>query len=212
MALCPEQCADFEIVEIKSSSCKLEYRKTNIRAVGFYKCDVVLPKPLTCANITPLMAPTDPATPTALVFSNELVNVAIGEPVTEERKMSDSRPPENEVVEREITFEDRIKVDVNAAGASAPFADYDFWKDKKEHRYQLNFLFVMANGDLIVPREPDSNQGLSASFDVFINYETLARGGAIEFKRGSLRFQGDPLAFNKPEMNLNDCPAVAGLW
>ena len=208
MGLCPNQCADFNIVEIKAASCKLVYRKMNIKAIGFYKCNVVLPSPLTCANLEPLMTGANKA----LVFSNELVNVSVGEPQVETRKLSDCRPEEEEIVEREITFQDRIKVDVDALGNNSPFADYAFWKDKKDHSAQLNFCFVMCDGSLIVPREKNSLNGLSATFSVFLNYEALSKGGAIEFKQGKLKFLGDPLDFIVPDLNLNDCPALAGLW
>lgn len=215
MATCPSECADFELVEVKSASCRLTYRKTNIRSIGFYKCDITLPSPLTCLNLAPLMLgdPDEtPAVPKSLVFSNELVNVALGEPVFEERKISDCRPAEQEIVSRQITFQDRISVDVDAQGAEAPFLDYDFWKDKRDHKYQLNYVFAMCNGDLVVPREEGSLAGLPGTFDVYINQETLAQGGAIEFKAGSITFQGDPLNFYKPALNLNDCTTVAGLW
>lgn len=212
--ICSSVCADFELVEIKSSACKLQDRKTNIKAVGFYKCDVVLPSPLTCLNIAPLMLgdpEAEPAVPKSLVFSNELVNVTVNDPETEERKISDCRPAEQAVVAREITFQDRIAVNINSAGESAPFADYAFWKEKKQHRYQLNYVFVMCNGDLIVPKDELGNP-LSAVLDAFINYETLTNGGAIEFKQGSLRFLGDPFDFNAPALNLSTCTAVNGLW
>lgn len=208
MGLCPSQCADFDLVEIKAASCKLAYRKMNIKAIGFYKCDVVLPSPLTCVNLEPLMTGTEKS----LVFSNELVNVTIGEPEVETRKISDCRPEEEEIVAREVSFQDRIKVDVTALGAASPFADYAFWKDKKDHSAQLNFVFVMCDGSLIVPREKGSLNGLSATFSMFLNYEALTKGGAIEFKQGKLKFDGDPLDFIIPELNLNDCPALAGLW
>lgn len=215
MALCPTACADFELVEIKSAACTLSYRKTNIRAIGFYKCDLSLPTPLTCMNLAPLMlgdpdADPDPI-PKSLVFSSELVNVTINEPEFEDRKLSDCRPAEREIVAREITFQDRIKVDVDTAGAAAPFQDYVFWKDKRDHRYELNYVFVMCNGDLLVPRDANGD-GIPGTFDVYINFETLTNGGAIEFKQGSIRFLDDPLNFFKPELNLSDCPEVAGLW
>jgi hypothetical protein len=208
MGLCPDQCADFNMVDIKAASCKLVYRKMNIKAIGFYKCNVVLPSPLTCENLEPLMTGDNKA----LVFSNELVNVSVGEPQIEARKLSDCRAEQEEIVEREITFQDKIKVDVNSVGDATPFNDYLFWKDKKDHATQLNFCFVMCDGSLIVPRETNSLNGMSASFNVFLNYEALSKGGAIEFKQGKLKFLGDPLDFIVPELNLSNCETLAGLW
>lgn len=203
MSLCPTNCADFEMVEIKAEACTLEERKNNIRAIGFYKCDLMLPDPLLETSLEELMV-----TNKDLVFSNELVNVQIGEPVFEERKISDCRPAQEFLVEREITFEDRIMVQTS----ENKFLDYDFWQDKVEHSMQLNYVFVMCNGDLIVPRD-ENGHGLKATFRMHISHETLQRGGAVELKVGRLVFQGDPLSFAyKPELNLNDTAAVAGLW
>lgn len=86
MPLCPTECADFTMVEVQAASCEKTYRKSNIRSLGFYKCDTALPTPLTATALADLY------TAGGIVFSNELVNVQIGEPTYEERKLSDCRP------------------------------------------------------------------------------------------------------------------------
>ena len=206
MAICPTACADFDLVEVKSAACKIDYRKVNIRCIGFYKCDVKLPTPMTAVALEALV------TDGALVFSNELVNVTVADPTYEERKLSDSRPAEQEIVERQITFEDRIKVEIPEGATKNLFVDYDFWQNKLDHRNQLNYLFVMANGDLVSPVD-DNGVGLPATFQMHRNFENLTRGGAIEIKAGTLTFQGDPFSMKyKPVINLNTIPALNGKW
>lgn len=205
MSLCPAECADFTMVEVHQASCEMTYRKINIRSIGFYKCDTALPSPLTATALADLY------TAGGIVFSNELVNVQFGEPTYEERKLSDCRPAFEELVEREITFEDRIKVEITGATPNL-FLDYDFWQDKIEHQANLSYVFVMCNGDLVAPVD-DNGFGLQATFRMNLSYEVLSRGGAIEFKAGSLKFLGDPLAMKyKPVINLNTVPELAGKW
>ena len=210
MSLCPTQCAVFDLIEIKEESCKLEQRKANVRALGFYKCDTQLPNPLTEASLIALLAPASPAKPGA-VISNELANVQIGEPQFTQVKISDSRPEIEEIESREITFQDRIKVDVTVL-TSTVFKDYEFWKDKKEHSTMLNYFLVMSDGRVIVPRTENGNSGMAASFGVFLNYETQQGGGGVEFKQGKIKFLGDPFDFVQPDINLNDIPELAGKW
>ncbi|MEG0697577.1 MAG: hypothetical protein RR447_10605, partial [Algoriella sp.] len=199
-------CADFQLVDVKAVACRIEYRKVNIRCLAFYKCDVKLPQPLTSTALEALV------TAGAIVFSNELVNVTVADPTYEERKLSDSRPAEQEIVERQITFEDRIKVEIPDGASKNLFVDYDFWQDKLEHKSQLNYAFVMNNGDLVAPVD-DYGIGLPATFQMHRNFENLSKGGAIEIKAGTLTFQGDPLAMKyKPIINLNEVAALAGKW
>ncbi|MDV7696294.1 hypothetical protein N6B72_05110 [Chryseobacterium soli] len=204
-------CTDFNLVE-NERDCVQEEREANIRSIGFYKSSTVLPNPLTEAAIKELVAPLDPtATPPGLVFSNELANVTLADPQVAERKLSDSRPPVETIESRELTFQDRIGVNVTEA-SKVIFKDYEFWKDKKEHQTILNYVLVMSDGRLIVPRQKNSNAGMPASFNVFLNFEAKNQGGAYEFKQGKLKFLGDPLDFVQPDINLNDIPEIKGKW
>jgi hypothetical protein len=206
----PTDCLDFDLVE-KESNCVQKEREVNIRAIGFYKASTVLPFPLTNDSVKELVVPTDPATKPGLVFSNELANVTLADPQVAERKLSDSRPPVESVESRELTFQDRIAVNVTEV-SKVIFKDYEFWKDKKEHQTVLNYVLVMSDGRLIVPRQPNSNAGMPASFSIFLNLEAKNQGGAYEFKQGKLKFLGDPLDFVQPDINLNDIPEIAGKW
>lgn len=204
-------CVDFDLVE-KDSNCQLEEREVNIRSIGFYKSSTVLPNPLTEAAIKELIAPLDPTTTKpGLVFSNELASVTLGDPQIAERKISDSRPPTEAVESREITFQDKIAVNVTEA-SKLIFKDYEFWKDKKEHSTVLNYVIAMSDGRLIVPREKNSNAGMPASFSMFLNFEAKNQGGAYEFKQGKIKFLGDPVDFIQPDINLNDIPEIKGKW
>jgi len=201
---CPSECADFEQVEITSASCQPTFRYNSIKRLGFSKCNVVLPSPLTCLNLPALFAAKD------IVVSNPLFNVVIGEPNVESRQISDCAPPQDYVTTRDVTFEDRIAVDVDINGDEAKFLDWSFWKDKNEHSGSLNYFFIMCDGSIIVPRAKNSLNGLAASFRSYLNFEKVTDGhGAIEFKAGKVTFLGDPFDFTAPELNLNDCPELA---
>lgn len=208
---CPSACADFTLTEVTKADCEIAYRKINIKSLAFYKCDVKLPSPMTAEAFETLYESG------AIVFSNELVNVSISEPVYEERKLSDTRPADQEIVERQITFEDRIKVVIPevTGSPSTPanlFADYDFWQNKLDHKTSLNYGFVMSNGDFVAPVD-ENGFGLRASFQMHRNFENLTRGGAIEIKAGTLTFLGDPLAMKyKPLLNLTDVSSLDGKW
>ncbi|ROI05455.1 hypothetical protein EGI16_03450 [Chryseobacterium sp. G0240] len=211
MAITPSNCQDFDLVP-KESDCTIEEREVNIRSIGFYKSSTVLPYPLTAAALKELIAPADPATTKpGLVFSNELANVTFADPQVAERKVSDSRPPIEAIESREVTFQDRIAVNVTEA-SKIIFKDYEFWKDKKEHSTVLNYVFAMSDGRLIVPRQQNSLAGMSASFSMFLNFEAKNQGGAYEFKQGKIKFLGDPLDFVQPDINLNDIPEIKGMW
>ena len=221
MPVIPTDCTNYDLEEVKNDACEQEAREVNIRSIGFYKASAVLPNPLTKAAIIALMNPApipgegpedEPTIPKkGLVFSNELVNVTLGEPNLVQRKLSDSRPAQEVVESREITFQDRLKVN-KTVGEQTEFLDYKFWKDKRDHATTLNYVFALSDGRIVVPREKNSNAGMAASFNVFLNYEAQNNGGAIEFKQGKITFLGDPLDFVQPDINLNDIEEVAGLW
>ncbi len=204
MAFCPSSCSDYDLINVSSGSCLPAIRYNAIKRLGFYKCSTVLPNPVTCLNLTPLV------TAGEIAFSNPLANVEIGEPQTEERIISDCLPTLDVIVSRDINFQDRIAVDVNNLGAASPFADWAFWKNKRDNALLLNYFFVMCDGSLIIPREAGVNRGLAATFLAFINFEKVTTGqGAIEFKQIRLKFKDDPFDFTAPQINLNTCADLA---
>lgn len=206
--LCPTACAStFSLTSIKPAGCDLVERKDCVRSIGFYKCDTALPNPLTSVNIEPLMTGATPE----LVFSNPLSEVVFADPVVATRQIADCMPQNEFIVSREMTFKDKISVDVDAAAAPAPFLDYDFWKNKTTNSTRLNVVIAFCSGRLVVPREPGTNIGMASAFSMHINYEK-ADQICYEFKQGKVNFLGDPIAFDKGDINLNTVTAVSGLW
>ncbi|WP_346318188.1 hypothetical protein [Chitinophaga sp. YIM B06452] len=160
------------------------------------------------------MKPVAPDTP-GLVFSNELQGVEIQDPEVIQRELSDSKPEYEAVVSRTINFNDRIAVNINPAGVDTPYYDYTWWEDINNLSNSLNVLFLMTDGssDFIrVPRKQGSLEGLPATFRTGLSYEKVQNGFIVEFKKGVLKFYGDPLFFNKPSIALNTCPDLAGLY
>lgn len=206
--VCPTACASgFSLTQIKPAGCDLVERKDCVRSIGFYKCDTTLPNPLTAVNIVPLMTGATPE----LVFSNPLSEVVFADPVTATRQIADCMPQNEFIVSRELTFRDKIAVDFDPANAPTPFADYDFWKNKSQYSSRLNYVIAFCSGRLVVPREPGTNIGMGAAFSAFINYEK-ADQICYEFKQGRINFLGDPIAFDKGDLNLNDVTEIDGLW
>ncbi len=208
--LCPAQCATgFDLEPIKPSGCDLVERKDCVRSVGFYKCDTALPNPLTALNIVPLMAPEEGAA--SLVFSNPLSEVVFADPVVATRQVADCMPENEYIVSRDITFKDKIAVDVDPEALPTPFQDYAFWKNKIDNTARMNVVIAFCSGRLVVPRELNSNIGMAVTLSGFINYEK-ADLVCYEFKQLKLKFLGDPIAFDKGDLNLNEVEEIAGLW
>lgn len=209
--LCPADCATgFDLEPIKPSGCDLVERKDCVRSIGFYKCDTALPNPLTAINLAPLIAPVAPAT-ASIVFSNPLSEVVFADPVVATRQVADCLPESEYIVSRELTFKDKIAVDVDPAALPTPFQDYAFWKNKVDNTARLNVVIAFCSGRLVVPREPGTNIGMAVTLSGFINYEK-ADQVCYEFKQMKLKFLGDPIAFDKGDINLNTVEEANGLW
>lgn len=211
MSLCPSDCTDFTLTTITQGDCKKQERKKALKRLGFYKCDVTIPDNYTCANLLALMKPTSPATP-ALVFSNLLQDVQFAEPTMVTREVADSLPEYEIVASRDLTFKDRIAVDIDAAGAASPYADYSWWKNITDYAGSLNVLFLWDDNTITVPRSNDGLTGLPSTINSFLNFEKVQNGFIVEFKQGKVKFLGDPLQFTKPGVSLSTCPDLAGLY
>lgn len=211
MSLCNSDCADFTLTPILSAACKIVERKRALKRIGFYKCDVTIPSEVDCDAIVALMKPTAPATP-ALVFSNELQDVAFADPTTVSREISDTRPEYIEIVSRALTAKDRIALDFDAAGAAAPFYDWSWWKNINNLSTMLNILFLFDDGTMEIPRQPGSLFGLPQTLQVWRGQEKVQNGYIAELKSISINFLGDPLGFDAPTISLNTCPDLAGLF
>lgn len=200
---CPENCADFELIGNPTAGCQTKMRKRTISRFAFMGCGIELPNPFTSLNTKPLFEGTSgsPGTPPVIVLSSPLANVVVNDPETEEVLVHDCAPPEQFVNRRIITAEDRIAIEVTGDPSNLWF-DYDFWKDKKEHKLLLRYGLVYCNGDFVFARDEDGNL-MEASLSAFISFQKLQNnGGTIEFKKVALAFSGDPLDFRKPDFNL----------
>lgn len=201
MAFCPNDCAEITLVDNPTAGCDLKMRKRSIDRIGFFSCKTEIPETLTCASLEPLIG-------AAIVFSSPLSNVEFQDPQFEELQLADCRPAERIITRRTVTFQDRIAVELPAAGEDPanPFYDYAFWKDKRSHKAMLRYLFLFCDGSVIIPKEANGAY-MEASFDIFQSFERQGSGGSsyiLEIKKGQLDFKGDPLDFNTPAVNIYD--------
>lgn len=204
MAFCPEDCVDNELVPNRGDNCELQVRKRNIDRIGFYPCSITLPAPFDCTALETLKDNNQ------LVFTNPLANVEIADPEYDEQLIADCMPALQIVTNRTLTFQDKIKIDIPASSSpvadAIPFYDYDFWGDKMEKRAILRYLIVYCDGTVEVPKDTNGNP-MEANLNVFRSYERQGSGGnsyILEIKKGELRFKGDPLGFNKPEVDADN--------
>lgn len=211
MSICNSNCTNFDLTPILSSVCDIKERKRSLKRLGFYKCDITIPSNYDCAALAALMAPASPGTP-GLVFSNELQDAAFAEPTKVTRELTDSRPEFEITASRDLTFKDRIAVDLDAAGNASPYTDYTWWKNIKNLSSRLNLLFLWSDNTITVPRIAGSLEGMPNVFDIYLNYEKVQNGFIVEFKQGKAKFLGDPLDFNAPGSDLSTCEALAGLY
>lgn len=215
MAFCPADCASITLTPNEPGGCELKKRKRSIDRIGFFPCDVTIPNPGSC---TALQALVDANT---LTFSSPLANIEVQDPTFEELVIADCRPSERIATSRIITFQDRIAIETAAvaspATAANKFYDYDFWSDKKSKRALMRYLFVFCDGSYVIAKD-ENGKPMEASLDVFLSYERQGTGGSsyiLEIKKGQLEFKGDPLDFNKPEVDadgeilyLTDCAGL----
>lgn len=216
MAICPANCTDIELVDNPGAGlCEADpRRKRSLYKIGFYKCSTVLPSPLTCANLETLI------TSKALVFTSPLEGVAFAEPQIAERKLNDCDPTSQIVVGRELTFNDRYKVTIPAIPGDPgvkedKYADLAFWKNKKDLSLQLRVVFLYCDGSIEIPKD-DDGKPLSSTFLIYRDYERVTEGtdeNIYEVKRGTIRFKGDPLSFNPPDLEIagSECSDLAEL-
>lgn len=199
MGLCPSSCGDITLIGNPLSDCVIAQRENIVSRLFFYPCSVTLPDPISDVNIKPLF---DDRT---IVASSELFNVVAGDPDIEEVGISDCRRPIRTITGRELTAEDRIKVEATqgSPGVLNKFFDYDFWLDKQDQQFVLNVMIGYCNGDVIIPVDRNGDP-LSVSVLAFLNWQKPTTAGAnwVEFKSLSFQFDGDPFGLHiKPAFN-----------
>lgn len=199
MPLCPSACGDIELLS-NPASCITDVRLKTLSRIAFFPCNMSIPDPIE-GNIAPLF---DDGT---IVVTSELGGFTVNDPTTEDVAVSSCRPPKRVIQTREIVFQDRIKVALTSGSPATTnyYFDYDFWKDKLEHEFNLGMMWIYCDGDVMIPRDANGNI-LTFSLLGFINWQQPSnQGGAwVEFKQFSMIFQGDPFAFIAPDFNLEE--------
>lgn len=197
---CPGACGDVTLLRNPLTNCVTDIRQKTLSRIAFYDCNTTLPDPITGASIKTLF---DNGT---IVASMPLGNIQWGEPTTEDLAVDDCSPARQFITGREMTFEDRVALS-NTTGSPAvtdSYFDYDFWQDKMDKQFVVRYMLIYCDGDVVIPRDKNGNP-LGATMLVYINFQKAqTQGGAsTEFKRGSVRFAGDPLALYtaKPAFN-----------
>lgn len=215
MAICPANCADPELIPVPDAGCETKRRKSSIFKIGFFACSTVLPDPLTCDSLETMIDSNQ------IVFSSPLVNVEVADPETEDVVISDCLPAVQEVIGRQMTFEDHIAIDIQEGPSGVPaenlFADIKFWGNKNKYKTTLRQVFLYCDGRVEVPRD-DMGNPLSGTFNVWRNFTRQGTGGnsyILEIKRGSINFKGDPFAMREdyaPDLIIDssvDCLTLA---
>lgn len=200
MALCPAGCTT-SLLPNPPEACTPTKRLTTPSRLIFFPCSVDLPDPITNENIAPFFEDG------SIVASMPLSEMVFNAPNFEEIRMADCYPSERYVATRELTFQDKYAVtgDAGSPPAETAYFDYYFWNDKQQNKQRLRYMIAYCNGDVKVARDENGNY-LTADLVVYLDYIRSASGGqSVEFKSGSVIFQGDPVALsNVPEFNLID--------
>jgi hypothetical protein len=201
--ICSNACLPNALLANPTGACIDSNRVMTPSRLWFFPCNVDLPSPLTCANIQTLIATGQ------LVMSNPLANWNIADPETEDIVMSECLPAVKRTVGRTITLEDRFAVQITTgspATVSNAFFDYDFWVDKLNVGGAIRVGISFCDGKLIFPRATNGTP-MQVTMQGFISHQKPSKqgGGWIEFKKINLDFSGDPLFFQKPDLDLSLC-------
>lgn len=200
---CPAACGDITLIRNPLTDCQLTTREDTLSRIAFFDCNTTLPDPITGAAMKALF---DNGT---IVVSSKLANITWDDPATEDYVISECDPAQQRIVGRTMNFEDRFAISsvTGSPAVTDPYFDYKFWQDKIDNQAVVNYLLIYCNGNVRFPRDRNGNP-LGASINAFINYQKpQTQGGQwMEFKRGIIRFAGDPLAFHTatPIFNHSD--------
>src|SRR5690606_7075680 len=197
MQNCSSACGDITLLGNPKQDCSTSIRYTNLDRIWFYGCDIDLPNPITNIGMKDLY---DNG---LLVASSPLANITLGDPIIDEIQISDCAPTKKLIVGRQITAEDRVKIELttHSPSSESPFFDHIFWEDKMEQEFQLRAMLSYCYGDVIIPVDKDGNP-LTLSVLAFLNYQrpSTNSGKFVEFKSLSFDFNGDPLGLHiEPE-------------
>lgn len=192
MAQCPADCGEIELLG-NPVQCEIQPRYKIPSRFHFYACNTTLPDPLEASALEALFESG------AIVTSSQLANFTLNDPTFTDVAMTDCAPPLRVITSREITFQDRVAITATqgSPAISNAYFDYAFWDDKQSKSLSLNYMIEYCDGDVVIAL--DSNgQPLSANLQIWLNHDTTAPGKKVEFKSGSIVFNGDPMALSNP--------------
>lgn len=200
---CPASCNSIELLRNPAAGCETSRREKTLSRIAFFPCSTTLPDPLT-GNIEALF------TDGTIVASMPLGNVVVNDPNISEIMMNECDPMDRKIDTREITFEDRYAVAKDLATSPATvdeYWDYSFWQNKNDVQTSLAYMLIYCDGDVIIPKQRNG-QLMTATILVFLSWQKPSTQGGrwVEFKKGSILFQGDPFAMYgaTPAFNLGD--------
>jgi hypothetical protein len=204
---CPANCQSIVLTGNPKDKCELSTRQKTLDRVAFFPCSMSLPDPWSDAAIKQLF---DDQT---IVASSKLGNINWQDPTTEDVVVSECMPAITIITGRELQAEDRVAISFASGSPAVPddYRDYDFWQDKMEKQNLMNYMLIFCDGDVVIPKDANGNP-LTATMLAYISYQKpQTQGGQwIEYKRISIKFQNDPLAFYtaKPQFNLKDANII----
>lgn len=204
---CPANCQNIVLVGNPPDQCTLLLRNKTLSRVAFYPCSLSLPDPITGVAMKALFDNGD------IVASSQLGNINWQDPTTEDIVVNECSPARQIITGRELQAEDRVAIKyLSGSPATADDEyDYDFWQDKMVNQSLMNYMLIFCDGDVVIPKDANGNP-LTATMLVYISYQKPGTQGGdwIEFKRISIRFKNDPLAFYtaKPAFNYIDAGIV----
>lgn len=207
MSLCLLGCAGPTLLQ-QPLNCVVNQRlDSTISRLIFFACQTQLPSPITCENIMPLFESG------AFIATSPLANITLADPTTEDVIYNECAPAYKKTVGRDLTFEDHYAVSetqsspATSPATSNPYFDYTFWDSLVNQFTQLRCGIVYCNGDVRIARNL-SGFPMTFNLQAFISYQKPSTQGAgwVEFKKGTISFQGDPLGgFLPPDFNLDEC-------
>lgn len=200
---CAVDC-DINIIDNPTDGCTTTIRRNSFKRFHFKPCNVSIPYDVDGkVDATALEALYEA---NAIVRTSELANVTPQAPTTQETAISDCRPALVTIDTREIQFQDRISIQLNQGSPAVlnRFYDYAFWASIMTNMSQLDVFIEYCDGDVVIAKDVNSNL-LPATLFMYLDWERASTQGgkSVEFKNGSLRFQGDPFALdNPPSFNI----------
>jgi hypothetical protein len=184
-------CVPTELITIPEGLCLGQIRQTTPSRWAFYNCDTELPT----TNDPAVMGAAIKAIYDAggLMITPELTLFNFADPTYDEIQVSDCNTPLQIVATREITYEDRNKIDTSTISpfTGSKYFDYVLSQFIVDNQANLKPILIYCNGDAKIINKKFTIRGI-------LNYlrSGQAGGPSTEIKQWRINFQGDPIDFN----------------